>query len=57
MKLSTNRCLSSAERLMSTGSGVLLGSPMSAIYTASKLPSGLRKTPISLEVRAVAVKA
>jgi hypothetical protein len=42
---------------MSTGRGVVAGSPMSASSIASKLPSSLRKMPQSLDVRAVAVKA
>ena len=57
MKLSTKRKRSSAERLMSTGIGVLEGSPTSASSTASKVPSSLWNTPQSLEVRAVVVKA
>jgi hypothetical protein len=57
MKLSTNSVESSAERLMSTGSGSFAGSPTSPISSASKLPSGLRNTPQSFEVSAVEVKA
>src|SRR5215469_1738702 len=53
MKLSTKRKRSSAERLMSTGSGVFDGSPIGAISSASKVPSSLRKTPQSFEVRAL----
>jgi hypothetical protein len=47
---------SSALRLMSTGSGMLEGSPMSATGLASHLPSGLVTSQI-FEVSAVEVKA
>ena len=57
MNESTKRNRSSAERLMSTGSGIFFGSPMSATAFAAKLPSSCWAMSQSFEVSAVVVKA